>query len=189
MNSNIKDLTISIVLVALTSFLATCVIYVAFMPYQLFSAPVSASTRWGDAQPTNSIADIMSEAGFATTGYVNKVAYEALASLTNDNYSLIIDTIPTGMPWLAFIVDPLIATNANHKIYAIPRMSDISEAVGKTSSDTYSFGWLLVSNDVPCAITVRQPDKTTFLFRRDRLNSNRTYVQIEDGGAVLYEEH
>lgn len=99
------------------------------------------------------------------------------------NYSLVMDSIPGNTDFTVFVVDPDIATNSSYKIYATPAMKDLSDIAGEQY-----FGWQIMSNDVPCAITVRQPDNTTILFRRDRLNSDDAHIRIEDGEPVLYTE-
>lgn len=99
------------------------------------------------------------------------------------NYSIVIDSLPGNVLWTLLVVDPDIATNSSYKIYATPAMRDISDFSGGPY-----FGWQITSNDVPCAITVRQPDKTTIMFSRDRLNSDEAYIKIEDGEPVLYTE-
>lgn len=99
------------------------------------------------------------------------------------NYSCVIDSLPEHSGFLAFAVDSSIATNKNYTIYATPAMQDISELCGEPA-----FGWNVTSNDVPCVVTVRQPDKTTLIFSRDRLNTDDAYIKIEDGEPVLYTE-
>lgn len=258
MKDETKDLVTSIVVSAALVLAGCALAYVIFTPRLAFSAPsadVTAETQWGDIKPTNSMGVVISEAGFASTGYVHKVAYQALAALTNDfagnftplaapiitnvvediltprtvdwyydstnlvaaavmpnwttsrvnievdqswvdsgagnmvgslyasgklrNYSLVMDSIPRESGWTVFVVDPDIATNAGYKIYATPAMRDVSDISGGPY-----FGWQITSNDVPCAITVRQPDKTTIIFRRDRLNSDEARIRIEDGEPV-----
>lgn len=262
MNEKIKELLICIAMSALMALFWCALVWVLFSPCSAFSATtpkVAAETQWGDIRPTNSIGTVFSNAGFASTGYVHEVAYQALEALTNDfaknftplaapiitnvvediltprtvdwyydntnqiaaavmpnwttsrvnievdqswvdsgtsnivgnlyasgklrNYSLVIDSLPRESGWTVFVVDPDIATNSSYKIYATPAMRDVSDISGGPY-----FGWQITSNDVPCAITVRQPDKTTIIFRRDRLNSDEAHIRIEDGEPVLYTE-
>lgn len=99
------------------------------------------------------------------------------------NYSIVMDSLPAGAGCNLFTVAQDIATNSSYRIYATPAMRDLSDAAGSPC-----FGWEITSNDVPCAITVRQPDRATIIFRRDRLNGDGAHIRIEDGEPVLYTE-
>lgn len=81
------------------------------------------------------------------------------------NYSMVIDSYPEGVPYLAFTVDTNLLQTCT--VFASPAMYWLDE-----NKYPRMFGWILATNDIPCVITTRQPDTTTIIFSRERLNDN-----------------
>lgn len=262
MKEKTKELLIGVVINALMVLSLCGLVWALFVPHSAFSATtpkVDAETQWGDIVPTNSVGAVISDAGFASTGYVHEVAYQALKALTNDfaknftplaaplvtnlvedvlsprtmefhygadaegkaavtnafvapmfatsklefvrddpeghanndiaymysagklrNYSVLIDEVQGGYLTLSFA-----ELAATHKIYAQPRLYDSANATTETG-EPMPYCWDLYTNDVPCVVTIREPEAGTLVLRRDRLDQDEVYIKVEDGEAAVY---
>lgn len=87
------------------------------------------------------------------------------------NYSVLVEEVPDGMPYFLVNFDSL---KDSHKIYATPAFDDPdgekSTAVG--TSGMYELGWVLKAEDMPCVITLREPEAGILLVRKDKVESN-----------------
>jgi len=268
MKEKTKELLIGVVINALMVLFLCGFVWALFMPHSAFSAPdpkISADIQWGDIRPTNSVGVVLSEAGFATTGYVHEVASQALAALTNDfaanfmplaapiitnvvddvlaprtmefhytvdgpattnafvaprfatskltfvkddapaatngsygagrdvaylysegklrNYSMLIEDLPAGKGYVTLTFYQLAET---HRIYAQPRLYT-SQYEKKADSQEYApYSWDLVTNDLPCVVTVREPEAGTLVISRTRLDQEETYIRMENDEPVIY---
>lgn len=267
MKEKTRDFLISF-LVNVAAVLAVCgLAYVVFAPRSVFSATtVTPATQWGDIRPTNSVGSVMEDAGFATTGYVHAVAYQALVALTNDfaenftplaapiitnvvddvlaprtmefhytvdggtavtnafvaprfatskltfvkdddpaatndsyaagsdagyiysegrlrNYSMLVESIPEDKGHLTLTFYELAGT---HRIYAQPRLYTSQYEKKADSQEYVPYSWDLVANDLPCVITVREPEAGTLVVNRTRLDQEETYIRMENDEPVIY---
>lgn len=96
------------------------------------------------------------------------------------NYSVLIESLPG--PWLTVSFAELADT---HKIYAQPRLYDSAKAKTETG-EPMPYCWDLYTNDVPCVVTIREPEAGTLVLRRDRLDQDEVYIKVEDGEAAVY---
>lgn len=96
------------------------------------------------------------------------------------NYSVLIDEIQGGYLTMSFA-----ELAATHKIYAQPRLYD-SANVETETGEPMPYCWDLYTNDIPCVVTIREPEAGTLVLRRDRLDQDEVYIKVEDGEAAVY---
>ena len=109
----------------------------------------------------------------------NDVAYMYSAGKLR-NFSVLIDEIQGG--YLTMTFAELAAT---HKIYAQPKLYDSTRSTTETG-EPMPYCWDLYTNDVPCVVTIREPEAGTLVLRRDRLDQDEVYIKVEDGEAAVY---
>lgn len=109
----------------------------------------------------------------------NDVAYMYSAGKLR-NYSVLIDEIQSPYLMMSFA-----SLGATHKIYAQPRLYDSTKSKTETG-EPMPYCWDLYTNDVPCVVTIREPEAGTLVLRRDRLDQDEVYIKVEDGEAAVY---
>ena len=96
------------------------------------------------------------------------------------NYSVLIESIPEDIPpgqrKIVMDFDELCASN---KVYATPKLYAV---------DDFEHAWRITTNDVPCVITLREPEAGTVILRYDKLDGDDpgAYLKMEDGAPVIY---
>ena len=99
------------------------------------------------------------------------------------NYSMLVESIPKDKGYLTLTFHDLADT---HRIYAQPRLyTSQYEKVGDPP-EYASYSWDLVTNDLPCVITVREPEAGTLVVSRIRLDQEETYIRMENDEPVIY---
>ena len=83
------------------------------------------------------------------------------------NYELFIEAIPTNTLWFLMKFDE-VANDS--RIYAIPEFTDPESEAGQTVTTPFQYGWVITTNDVPCTVTIREPEKGLVLLRREKTN-------------------
>lgn len=98
------------------------------------------------------------------------------------NYSFVVEEIPDDVAVRTMTLS-FHDLRATHKIYATPAFRDIEDPRVPDA-----WGWLLTTNDVPCVVTVREPEAGLLIVRRDRLGGEEAtgYLTIEDGRPVIW---
>ena len=97
------------------------------------------------------------------------------------NYSVLIESIPEDIPPSKRLIimdfDELCASN---KVYATPKLYAVNN---------FEHAWRITTNDVPCVITLREPEAGTVILRYDKLDGDDpgAYLKMEDGAPVIYQ--
>lgn len=154
-------------------------------------APRTLEFHYGaDAEGKTAVTNALVAPMFATSkvefirdspdGYANGDVARVYSAGKLRNYSMLIDTIQG--PYLTVSFAELAAT---HKIYAQPRLYDSTEYKTATG-EPMPYCWDLYTNDVPCVVTIREPEAGTLVLRRDRLDQEEVYIKVEDGEAAVY---
>jgi len=99
------------------------------------------------------------------------------------NYSMLLESIPVDKGYVTLTFYDLAKT---HRIYAQPRLyTSKYEKVGD-SPEYAPYSWDVVTNDLPCVITVREPEAGTLVVSRTRLDQEETYIRMENDEPVIY---
>jgi len=83
------------------------------------------------------------------------------------NYSVLIEEFPADAMENGVIVASFDPIAEESKLFATPAVYEITEEM--SMGNPCQYGWLLTTNDVPCVITIREPEAGTVLIRRDKV--------------------
>jgi hypothetical protein len=100
------------------------------------------------------------------------------------NYSVLVESLPEGAKHMVFAFHELAKT---HRIYAQPRLYD-SQLETLENGDPVPYCWDLYTNDVPCVVTVREPEAGTLIVRRDRLDQDELHIRREGDEVFVYSD-
>ena len=83
------------------------------------------------------------------------------------NYEIFIESIPTNSIWFLLKFDEI---SLDSRIYSMPEFTDPESEAGQTVATPFQYGWVITTNDVPCTVTIREPEKGLVLLRREKTN-------------------
>lgn len=99
------------------------------------------------------------------------------------NYSMLLESLPEDRGYCTLTFYDLAKT---HRIYAQPRLYTSQYEKMEGSDEYVPYSWDLVTNDLPCVVTVREPEAGTLVISRTRLDQEETYIRMENDEPVIY---